>query len=102
NLFQHLYGIFPKVHGVDCENLGKSMSLPRKVISIIQVESYLFGIKVGNCLAGAGMHELRYFQTTVGYGILLIKRSEEHTSELQSRENLVCRLLLEKKKILLG
>src|SRR5690606_42041955 len=27
-------------------------------------------------------------------------RSEEHTSELQSRENLVCRLLLEKKKLL--
>src|SRR5690606_41863807 len=27
-------------------------------------------------------------------------RSEEHTSELQSRENLVCRLLLEKKNIL--
>src|SRR5690606_42069974 len=27
-------------------------------------------------------------------------RSEEHTSELQSRENLVCRLLLEKKKYL--
>src|SRR5207302_11297309 len=26
------------------------------------------------------------------------KRSEEHTSELQSRENIVCRLLLEKKK----
>src|SRR5690606_41353773 len=30
-----------------------------------------------------------------GHGVLL--RSEEHTSELQSRENLVCRLLLEKK-----
>src|SRR5690606_39658861 len=28
-----------------------------------------------------------------------LNRSEEHTSELQSRENLVCRLLLEKKKI---
>src|SRR5690606_41409658 len=27
-----------------------------------------------------------------------VGRSEEHTSELQSRENLVCRLLLEKKK----
>src|SRR5690606_40999065 len=27
-----------------------------------------------------------------------VDRSEEHTSELQSRENLVCRLLLEKKK----
>src|SRR5690606_41704390 len=30
--------------------------------------------------------------------VLLDERSEEHTSELQSRENLVCRLLLEKKK----
>src|SRR5690606_42068682 len=29
---------------------------------------------------------------------LIGERSEEHTSELQSRENLVCRLLLEKKK----
>ena len=28
----------------------------------------------------------------------VIDRSEEHTSELQSRTNLVCRLLLEKKK----
>src|SRR5690606_42062554 len=31
-------------------------------------------------------------------GYLPGARSEEHTSELQSRENLVCRLLLEKKK----
>src|SRR5690606_41889725 len=31
-------------------------------------------------------------------GLHLPTRSEEHTSELQSRENLVCRLLLEKKK----
>src|SRR5690606_23271265 len=33
-----------------------------------------------------------------GTGIAPFLRSEEHTSELQSRENLVCRLLLEKKK----
>src|SRR5690606_39345873 len=33
-----------------------------------------------------------------GGGIEGQGRSEEHTSELQSRENLVCRLLLEKKK----
>src|SRR5690606_40042156 len=32
------------------------------------------------------------------YPMALI-RSEEHTSELQSRENVVCRLLLEKKKV---
>src|SRR5690606_39923959 len=30
--------------------------------------------------------------------VIATRRSEEHTSELQSRENLVCRLLLEKKK----
>src|SRR5438874_10486370 len=29
---------------------------------------------------------------------ILLRRSEEHTSELQSRRDLVCRLLLEKKK----
>src|SRR5690606_41319457 len=38
-----------------------------------------------------------------GFGLAmkfkLFIRSEEHTSELQSRENLVCRLLLEKKNI---
>src|SRR3712207_8776579 len=32
------------------------------------------------------------------YGVLKAERSEEHTSELQSRQYLVCRLLLEKKK----
>src|SRR5690606_42144535 len=42
-----------------------------------------------NPLAGGGIFSLL---------VLLAIRSEEHTSELQSRENLVCRLLLEKKK----
>src|SRR5258707_10826162 len=43
--------------------------------------------------------------TVVVFGALIVcelrrqKRSEEHTSELQSRQYLVCRLLLEKKKI---
>src|SRR2546427_9109383 len=32
-------------------------------------------------------------------GAVSLARSEEHTSELQSQSNLVCRLLLEKKKI---
>src|SRR5690606_40203841 len=35
---------------------------------------------------------------TAGSPSWIARRSEEHTSELQSRENLVCRLLLEKKK----
>src|SRR5690606_40444473 len=33
-----------------------------------------------------------------GHDTAVIRRSEEHTSELQSREKLVCRLLREKKK----
>src|SRR3712207_7651287 len=36
--------------------------------------------------------------TTAGRAFLGPERSEEHTSELQSRQYLVCRLLLEKKK----
>src|SRR5688572_33250120 len=35
-------------------------------------------------------------------GRIRCARSEEHTSELQSQSNLVCRLLLEKKKLLLS
>src|SRR5690606_41157675 len=41
------------------------------------------------------MAESRYWRSAARKCAL---RSEEHTSELQSRENLVCRLLLEKKK----
>src|SRR3712207_8485883 len=38
-------------------------------------------------------------QPAVGRGLAeAVERSEEHTSELQSRQYLVCRLLLEKKK----
>src|SRR5256886_12484119 len=43
-------------------------------------------------LIGIGMTQWPY---THGCGL---RRSEEHTSELQSQSNLVCRLLLEKKK----
>src|SRR2546430_10435843 len=39
---------------------------------------------------------LRLMSKTVVYSVR--NRSEEHTSELQSQSNLVCRLLLEKKK----
>src|SRR2546429_3776830 len=43
--------------------------------------------KIGEALAIGG-----------GLGFGVVERSEEHTSELQSRLHLVCRLLLEKKK----
>src|SRR2546422_5374047 len=43
-------------------------------------------------------HGLLAIGVFAGLGRHLQKRSEEHTSELQSRLHLVCRLLLEKKK----
>src|SRR3712207_8048083 len=47
-----------------------------------------------------GQREVQPVALTPGQdpGRLLLVRSEEHTSELQSRQYLVCRLLLEKKK----
>src|SRR5206468_5134927 len=42
-------------------------------------------------------YEFNFRLRSSGGRILLLPRSEEHTSELQSRSDLVCRLLLEKK-----
>src|SRR3712207_9414536 len=49
-----------------------------------------------NLLAGAGIRTISSQALADQFG--LNSRSEEHTSELQSRQYLVCRLLLEKKK----
>src|SRR2546422_4955194 len=43
-------------------------------------------------------HIKSHGQSRISHGEPRIERSEEHTSELQSRLHLVCRLLLEKKK----
>src|SRR3989449_2043870 len=48
--------------------------------------------------AQEGLRELGLGGSAVGTGVNTHPRSEEHTSELQSRLHLVCRLLLEKKK----
>src|SRR5690606_40099610 len=50
-----------------------------------------------NWIIGVALFWLAFLLGFTGYS-LPDDRSEEHTSELQSRENLVCRLLLEKKK----
>src|SRR5690606_41494147 len=54
-------------------------------------------LEPAQCLDGVA-HEAVVHQVTRGrFRIQVGERSEEHTSELQSRENLVCRLLLENK-----
>src|SRR5206468_8161689 len=66
--------------------------------AIQQVESPTPALqRVGNLLRhGAGLGHTRVRRHRQ---LELAIRSEEHTSELQSRSDLVCRLLLEKKKI---
>src|SRR5690606_4484442 len=49
---------------------------------------------IGGATSGIGIDGFDGIEELIGTE----PRSEEHTSELQSRENLVCRLLLEKKK----
>src|SRR5438270_7695355 len=51
---------------------------------------YDFEATLGRILGGLGLGGLLERE---------VARSEEHTSELQSQSNLVCRLLLEKKKL---
>src|SRR5260221_5164239 len=48
-------------------------------------------------LAWIGIIASKFYRDRLG-DLLLARRSEEHTSELQSHSDLVCRLLLEKKK----
>src|SRR2546430_11249669 len=57
------------------------------------------GARAGKEIA---LHRVRRVRRRADAGRHLVAdadRSEEHTSELQSQSNLVCRLLLEKKKI---
>src|SRR5947209_11673100 len=56
---------------------------------------WLGAARVGDMMAWSGSRSLRYGEFGADRGR---SRSEEHTSELQSRQYLVCRLLLEKKK----
>src|SRR3712207_7079289 len=57
-------------------------------------------------MVGDGVEALSWLLWLSPFGLLSRAapnaRSEEHTSELQSRQYLVCRLLLEKKKLLLA
>src|SRR3712207_8991997 len=55
-----------------------------------------FGVSVGELLAADPLADPDAL--AVGQALAIPLRSEEHTSELQSRQYLVCRLLLVKKK----
>src|SRR5256886_8803835 len=59
----------------------------------------LGALTIGSKIGGSTMSALEAAGDLEGHQACgLAERSEEHTSELQSQSNLVCRLLLEKKK----
>src|SRR2546427_5696038 len=60
---------------------------------------YSIPLEVGSVVASATFG-LRCKGMSARHFVHRMLRSEEHTSELQSQSNLVCRLLLEKKKVL--
>src|SRR5256885_9759875 len=72
-------------------------TLFRSVLQMRQRRALLGHQQDAGCLAVEPMHQLQ--KTALRPRLAqLLDRSEEHTSELQSPCNLVCRLLLEKKK----
>src|SRR3712207_8272685 len=76
------------------EETGSSAAFERTIARLRLVESTAL---VASALAGAWIAQVAPLRDTYFLTIVPL-RSEEHTSELQSRQYLVCRLLLEKKK----
>src|SRR5690606_12928438 len=111
------------VHGItvkdqdDRDEMGICVEPPEYVIGLRRFEQYIFRTRPEGVRSGPGdldltVYSLRKWMRLAldGNPTVLLPlfvpeeeivreepRSEEHTSELQSRENLVCRLLLEKK-----
>src|SRR3989449_8407617 len=89
------YGLFLRGHSA--EELRRDIEVPPAVLAKWHREAEREpGLRsVFERIVEYRRHVLAIFEALVGYDA---RRSEEHTSELQSRLHLVCRLLLEKKK----
>src|SRR3712207_6994068 len=81
--------------------LFRSVGVPSarsvKMTAMPQMVALFNGVG-GGAVAIIAVVEFRAAQAGLPLDELIPLRSEEHTSELQSRQYLVCRLLLEKKK----
>src|SRR5258708_19105619 len=82
-----------------CVRIGPTVRLPVKSVtssSVITFPFHWFEFLANSASADASISAAR--SKTVCRPPFVEMRSEEHTSELQSPDHLVCRLLLEKKK----
>src|SRR5690606_42014869 len=76
---------------------GRGRSLRHPVDEVATMAARIGGVRDDHGDTPADATLLGSAATLEETGLIGSPRSEEHTSELQSRENLVCRLLLEKK-----
>src|SRR3712207_7712759 len=83
--------------GVASFQLGQMSLVASRNFAAIWLSTWpLKGMPFGRITSNADI--LSVATITIRSSLMLYTRSEEHTSELQSRQYLVCRLLLEKKK----
>src|SRR5207302_11411141 len=83
-------------------------ALPILLVAGSPFDQSFFCVGGLHAVVARNAHDFRHDRQAAKFGMNLVERqpdlaacrsrSEDHTSELQSRENLVCRLLLEKKK----
>src|SRR5690606_42034154 len=78
--------------GTTCSAGPRDFAYVQGVIAFNPARGSLFVVGHDHC------QHVAEFEVPEAGGVARLLRSEEHTSELQSREKLVCRLLLEKKK----
>src|SRR3712207_8883872 len=70
----------------------------RRFVRAMNDEAARLGLRCSHFTTPSGLEDRDNYSCAADLAALA-RRSEEHTSELQSRQYLVCRLLLEKKKI---
>ena len=104
------FGELPTVEDIQIAETLLNINFPENFrefvsqVGLLELDnSYFFGIPRGLTDEGNVVRMTQFARTEWGLPkkyivIYSSERSEEHTSELQSRQYLVCRLLLEKKK----
>src|SRR5258708_29402196 len=100
--FDNYFGTFPGADGATTGMIhtGEIIPLSRQPDRLTHDIGHSFNNAV-TAINGGAMNQFDLItggQDLSGYSQYLEERSEEHTSELQSPDHLVCRLLLEKKK----
>src|SRR5438270_2933142 len=90
-----LFGIPTLLSSIFFFSIGDTASTASYTLSLHDALPIFGGLK--GCRRDFSFHPRQRHEGAAGLHDVVLDRSEEHTSELQSQSNLVCRLLLEKK-----